>query len=135
MNSCVFRATGLDFRVDDYLRSSPFKPTNVIRKDQTQAGVNPSRMPMPFSSFAVVVSGNIGLGPGMQMEQALQFLQMHQDEFPRLKEYGAHELFLLFTVRRSRVFGASGYYSPELISALSRAGMGLSVDFEDDPKP
>jgi hypothetical protein len=77
MSACVFVASGLNFDVDRYLRSSPFKAKTVFRKGEIPAKDNPDRQPRPDSGFVVIVSAADGHGLSAQVKAAVQFLIKH----------------------------------------------------------
>jgi hypothetical protein len=73
MGFCVFVASGLNFDVDSYLKSSPFKARSIFRKGDIPAKDNPERQSRPDSGFVVLVSSEEGQGLSAQVKTAMKF--------------------------------------------------------------
>lgn len=134
MATCIMVASGLNFSVDDYLRTSPFKPMTVFQKGHIPPKNNPDRTPRPDSGFAVHVGEDDEATVKQQIHVALQFLHDHSKEIRRMKTQGMDNLLLNFAVMKLEVMDQSDYFSPELIAALARYGMGLVVSVVTIPK-
>jgi hypothetical protein len=125
MGVCLFAASGLNFDVDRYLASSPFKPVTVFRKGQIPPNANPQRLPRPDSGFVVLVSETEERGITSQLGQAAEFLARHVNELRRLRECGADNMLLEFGIQTGHRMQQSDYLPPDFINALAALGLGL----------
>ena len=125
MGVCAFVASGLNFDVDRYLRSSPFKPMSVFRKGEIPPRDNPQRKPRPDSGFVILLSQDQEPGLTRQIQDALAFIFNQEKELERLKEYGVDNMLMDFAVGAGGSLQQSQYLPPELILALGAWKMGL----------
>jgi hypothetical protein len=126
MGSCVFVASGLDFRMDDFLRGSCFRPLSKFYKGDVPPKDNPHRLPRPDSGFVHLVSQDANDHEvAGQMATALTFLGQNEKEIGRLKQFGADNFLLDFGFTPPSTTQHSVYLPPELIAALGRFEMGL----------
>lgn len=125
MGTCVLVAIGDEFRVDDFLKTSRFKPMRVFRKGDVPP-VN--KLPRPTrqdSGFALIVSDD----PNQhdltnQIPEALEFLCQNEEELVRVREFGAEDLLLDFGFVPDKGLQNSVSLPPDLILAMARFGMG-----------
>jgi hypothetical protein len=125
MGVCVFVASGLNFDVDRYLASSPFKAMAVFRKGDIPPKNNPENKPRPDSGFVVLISGDREAGLSQQLNEALAFLTQHSLEFRAIRHAGVDNMLLDLGVEVGHKLKQVEYLPPELVSALGRLGMGL----------
>ena len=125
MGFCVFVASGLNFDVDSYLKSSPFKTRSIFRKGDIPAKDNPERQSRPDSGFVVLVSSEEGQGLSAQVKTAMKFLAKHEKELDSLKLRGVDNMLLDFGVELGDEIQHSEYLPPELLVVMARFGMGL----------
>jgi|SRR5579883_1278342 len=125
MGVCLFAASGLNFDVDLYLASSPFKPAGVFRKGEIPPKDNPQRLPRPDSGFVLIVSQTEDPGIGSEVGPATAFLARHVKELRRLRERGADNMLLEFGTQADNRMRQSDYLPPEFINALAALGLGL----------
>jgi len=129
MGACVFVASGLNFDVDSYLKTCPFKPVATFRRGTVPAK---ETVPRPDSGFVVVVADRAGLDVADQAKAALTFMSKYEQEFTALRKCGVDRLLLDFGVERSGKIQDSHYLARDVVSALARSGFGIvfsSVQF------
>src|SRR5579864_2431894 len=90
--SCVLRASGADFQVDDFLRESSLKALVVVHRGEARA---------PKSGFAGARHESSGMNIGVstrefsdlsgQIEDAIQFLSKNNKELRRLHDLSGVE--------------------------------------------
>ena len=124
MGVCIFVASGLNFDVDRYLPTSPFKAAGIFRKGQIPPKSNPGKLPREDSGFSVIVSESPDLELAQQLEDALMFLVNHEQDLVNLKKAGMDNMLLDFGVE-FKTAQRSDYLPPELMVALARFSMGL----------
>jgi hypothetical protein len=134
MGVCVFVASGLDFDVDRYLASSPFKAMTVFRKGDVPPKNNPEGKSRPDSGFVVLVSADQELGLVPQLKEALAFLNEHEAELKAVRKVGMDNMLLDLGVQVSDKIQQAEYLPPELIMALGRLGMGLIFSVVQMPR-
>ena len=128
MAHTIFVASGLNFAVDKYLRHSPFKPKSVFHKGTIPPMDNPRNIPRPDSGFVVWVNGDNQPPSNQQWEMALSFLALHEQELLKLKKVGVDNMLFDFRVMRPAPFlDHYVYFPPELLKAMARFGMGLTI--------
>src|SRR5258706_13730363 len=126
MGTCLFVAAGDDFRVDEFLKSSTFKPMRVFHKGDIPPKDNPLRERRPDSGFALLV----GDDPDQedlsgQIPVALDFLLKNKDEILRTRKLGAEDLMLDFGFVPGQAMQSSVHLPPNLIMTLGLLGMGI----------
>ena len=125
MGACLFVARGLNFDVDRYLASSPFKAVRVYRKGDVPPKNNPEQQVRVDSGFAVVVSGDYEIGLSQQLKEALAFLDQHEAELQAMREVGVDDMRLDLGLEVGDKMQQVEYLPPELIERLGRLGMGV----------
>ena len=128
MGTCVFVASGLKFRMDEFLGGSRFQPVSKFYKGDVPPLDNPKRQPRPDSGFTHLVSqdGNDHDLTG-QFSDALTFLRQNMIEIGRMKQFGADNFLLDFGFVPGSTFQHSVYLPPELVDAMGQLKMGLIV--------
>ncbi len=124
MGICLFFATGLNFAVDDYLRTSPFKPKVVLRKGEIPPA-DADRRPRIESSFVVEVSADDNETLKAQFLAAMKFLIKHEKELDRLPGLGVDTLHFDFGYAPPAQLRSEVYVPPDLINAMACCKMGL----------
>jgi hypothetical protein len=134
MGVCVFAASGLNFDVDRYLASSPFKATSVFRKGDVPPMNNPERKSKPESGFVVIVSGDQEVGLVPQLKEAWAFLNEYGAELQAMRKVGVDNMLLDFGMQVTDKIQQVEYFPPELIMALGRLGLGLMFSVVQIPR-
>jgi hypothetical protein len=124
MPGCVLRGSGDYFDPHAFLDDSTFVPANVFRKGERK-GQNRSWI---SSGFTFVVSEASGDDLAQQIQDAIEFLQMHKEEVGRLMRFeGLDGVDLDFGVNRKNGFLQSSYLPPELVTLAGALGVGLEI--------
>src|SRR4051812_35164864 len=97
MGVCAFVASGANFDVDKYLRTTPFEVLFAFHKGDARPDA-PDDGPRPDSGFAAVVSHDDLPHLHDQVGEAQDFLETHEKELDRLKGLGAEHMALDFRV-------------------------------------
>jgi len=122
MAVCILVASGDDFDVDEYLRDSPFKPSQVYRKGEIPAKDNPAREALTESGFVVLIGEEEY--PAL-IEQVVHSLDYYEEELHDLNDAGADSILLDFGITEEMMLQRPQYLPPELIMAMSHLEMGL----------
>ena len=130
MGVCAFMASGVNFDVDRYLESSPFKATVVFRKGEMPA----KDYTRPDSGFVMVVSEDPGTDPTQKIRGAVLFLVQHEKELDRLRDIGAEHLLLDVGFETDDKLQHTEFLPPELIAILTRFRMGLAISAHQFPR-
>ncbi len=126
MGWCLFVASGLELRMDEFLRGSPFRPQTKYYKGDVPPKDNPQRLPRPDSGFVVLVSQDEkGDDISGQRQDAYNFLLGHEKEIRRAETFGADNFLLDFGLQSGQKMQTAVYLPPELIEVMSRLQMGL----------
>lgn len=134
MGVCVFVASGLDFDVDLYLATSPFKPMAVFRKGDVPPKNNPENKPRPDSGFVLLISGNRTAGLNQQLRDVLEFFNRHEVELHNIRNAGVDNMLLDLGVEVTGKPQQAEYLPPEIIATLGRLSMGLMFSVVNLPR-
>ena len=134
MGVCVFVASGLDFDVDRYLASSPFKAMTVFRKGDVPPKNNPERKARPDSGFVVLISGDEKLDLKEQLAAAMGFLEQHASELKSIRNSGVDNMLIDWAVQVGDQLQQAQYFPPEIVSAMGALGMGLIFSIVQLPR-
>jgi hypothetical protein len=128
MAHTIFVASGLNFAVDDYLRGSRFIPKSVFYKGTIPTLDNPQNIPRPDSGFVVLIDSDNEATVLRQFQKAFDFLAAQEKELLKMRKYGVDNMLFDFGVPRStRTLDHYVYLPPELLKAMSRFEMGLTI--------
>jgi len=126
MGTCLFVATGENFQIDAFLKTSPLRPFSVFHKGEIPPKDNPQKEPRPDSGFALLVSDDANQEDlAAQVSAALDFLLQNEMELKRLRTLGAEEMWFDFGLVPGQRLQTSTALPPELILEMGRFGMGL----------
>src|SRR4051812_45164752 len=131
MGVCAFVASGLEFRMDEYLKGSPFKPYSMFRRGEVP---RKESTPRPDTGFALLVSQDEEQDLTNQSRDAMLFLVEHEKELERLRKCGADILLFDFGVAAVRQLQQSVYLPPELIVGMGRFQMAMMFSVVDIPR-
>src|SRR5687768_6939756 len=110
--SCVFRVSGHDFQVDDFLDQSDLEPYDSwTRGESGLAGrVHES------SGFKSLASDAEMTEPDQQITEAIEFLKLHADDLETLQHFpGVEMAWLDFGISDRDTPVNSDYFPPELL--------------------
>jgi hypothetical protein len=122
MGVCVFVASGLNFRMDDFLRKNPFQTTSKFYKG---AVLRRDLVPRPDTGFTVLLGQDEDPTLQNQAQQAIRFLLKNERELEAMKEFGADNLLLDFGFAPPAQLQSSVYLPPELLLGMARFRLGL----------
>jgi hypothetical protein len=98
--SCVLRASGRRFAVDEFLAASPLRPEAVFRTGEPVLSARPGGPARGTTGFNLEVSSAGGDDLATQVDDATRFLDEFEDELRRLGAFeGVEIVFLDFGVR------------------------------------
>jgi hypothetical protein len=123
--ACVLRAIGTEFDVDAFLKDSALGADPAFRRGEPRMPDLSSGPKRAASGFNVAISQAGFDDLAAQIQDALRFLDEHEDELRRLAAFpGVEEVCLDLAVRRRDVVAQSALLPAEL---LWRAG-ALDID-------
>ena len=125
--SCVLRARGASFAVDEFLAASTLKPNTVFRRGQPQWLNAPPGSPIPNESgFYVAASDADFSNLQGQIVDAIRFLEMNRSELARLVGFPEVERVSLdFGIEEREMAAQSERFPPNLLSILGSLGIWL----------
>jgi hypothetical protein len=126
--SCVLRAKGLSFAVDEFLTGSTLKPMAIFRRGESvRFGASQPDGPKPsFSGFNLSASEADFSEVQLQITNALHFLEQNQAELARLVAFpGVEAVYLDFGIEERNVAAQTECFPPKLLSILGKLGVWL----------
>lgn len=125
--SCVLRAEGQSFVADAFLASSPLRPDAVYKKGDPIPARGAASSLRTWSGFALTVSRAGFDELDRQIQDAIEFLDEHEDELRRLGGFqGVESVSLGFGARLLYVAAQTEAFPSDL---LWRAG-ALDISLE-----
>lgn len=127
--SCVLRASGADFQVDEFLRESSLRALVVVHRGDVRTQRSSSTSIRHESSgMNISVSTREFSDLGGQIEDALQFLSKNIKELRRLRDFpGVEGIRLDFPVEDRDVVFQSDTFPHKLLALMGDLGIGLTV--------
>jgi hypothetical protein len=124
--SCVLRASGAEFDAAAYLADSPFRRATVYgRGDPAWAGAARGRA---SAGFNVSLGEDDGGGLAAQIDEAIEFLDLHEDELRRLGRFpGVEEVEIDFAIEWRDAAMQTDCFPPELLWRAGALDIGLRV--------
>ena len=135
--SCVLRARGTNFAVDEFLLRSTLKPIVVVRRGQSQYPNSPPGRPVPSASgfHAVASEADFSQLQG-QIGDAVYFLEQNQAELARLVAFpGVEKVSLDFGIEERDVAAQSDCFPPNLLRIAGNLGIWLEFTLYPYQKP
>ena len=122
----MLRAGGPDFDTDAYLADSPFEHVTRYRRGEPRwpglAGASRT------SGFDVTVSEADMGDLATQIDEAIEFLDKHEDELRRLGRFeGVEEMEIDFAVERRDVAVQAEWFPPELLWRAGALDIALRI--------
>ena len=135
--SCVLRARGVSFAIDEFLAKSKLTPIAIFRRGQPQWPNAPSGSPIPNESgFHAVASEADFSNLQAQIADALHFLEQNQDELLRLVAFrGVERVTLDFGIEEREIAAQSERFPPNLLRILGNLGIFLEFTLYPYQKP
>ena len=125
--SCVLRAAGADFEVDDFLAKSALSPCQVWHRGEPRT--SDDHILRDTSGFNVDVSTADWDDVDGQIKDAIKFLRKHATEITRLASArGVEKIICDFGTRRRPELPMQGVYFPaDLVRLAGELGVGLKA--------
>jgi hypothetical protein len=135
--SCILRARGSNFAVDDFLAGSTLTPVAVVRRGQPQWAKAPSGSPIPNESgFHAVASEADFSNLKMQIADAVRFVEQNQAELARLVAFPVVEKVSLdFGIEARDMAAQSERFPPTLLRVVGNLGIWLEFTLYPCPDP
>jgi hypothetical protein len=126
--SCVLRASGSNFDVDEFLKTSSLDALTAFRRGSTQFPASSMTRKSECSGMNISVSVREFSELRGQIEDAIAFLAGNDRELKRLRDFpGVERLDLDFPIEdRDMVFQRDAFPA-QLLSLLGRLGIGLII--------
>ncbi len=120
----MFRATGFNFAVDEFLQQSTLIPDSVWRKGERRLAKRVHK----GAGFSMVASQADMSNPPQQVEDAIAFLKANQVELEQLQNFpGVERIYLDFGIEDRDVAVQCDYFPPELLRLLGNLNIGIEV--------
>src|SRR5437879_2204601 len=135
--SCVLRAGGTNFAVNEFLASSAIRPTATFHRGEPRfATSQPNGPKLNASGFNMVASQTDFADIEIQITEAIHFLEQNQMELTRLVAYpGVEEVMLDFGIEERDIAAQTERFPPKLLSILGRLGIWLEFTLYPCPEP
>lgn len=125
MGTCIFKASGQNLDVDEFLRRSSLKPFTVYHRGESPKAGNILFRLQEEPGFMILVSHDEQPTFLDQALAALDFIAVNNPEFERLRGAGAEKLLLNFGLAKHQITKRPHYLPPELLLAMGRSAIGL----------
>jgi hypothetical protein len=120
----MFRATGFDFQVDQFLSQSTLVPYEVWRKGERKS----EKRIHKWSGFTIVASEADMDEVPQQIEDAINFLKTNHAELENLQNFtGAETVYLDFGIEDRDVGLQCDRFPPELLRLAGNLNIGIEV--------
>ncbi len=135
--SCVLRARGISFAVNEFLAESALKPTAIFRRGEPRLPESQPEGPkLSASGFHVVASEADFSDLQVQIADAIHFLEKNQAELTRLVGFpGVENLSLDFGIEERDVAAQSERFPPNLLRIVGNLGIWLEFTLYPCQKP
>lgn len=125
--SCVLRASGQGFDVEAFLAGSPFAGAAVPLGKEAGAGRD-GQDPRSVSGFRLELSPAGGDDLQVEIEEAIAFLDEHEEELRRLGSFrGVDEVCLTFGVQWRQLPAQTDHFPPELLWRSGALDIALEI--------
>jgi hypothetical protein len=126
--SCVLRATGNNFDVDEFLKTSSLDALTAFHRGAAQFPASSVTRRSNYSGMKVSVSGRESSDLRGQVKDAVEFLKDNNKELKRLRDFpGVERIDLDFQVEDRDVVFQSDAFPPDLLSLLGELRIGLVI--------
>ncbi|MFY9908666.1 MAG: hypothetical protein WCF22_00130 [Candidatus Sulfotelmatobacter sp.] len=132
--SCVLRASGTYFDVDEFLKTSTLDVLTAFRRGAGQFPISNITRKSEYSGMSVSVGTREICDLGGQIEDAISFLLENDEELKRLRNFpGLERIDLDFPVEdRDLVYQRDGF-PHQLLSLLGSLRIGLIISRHPAP--
>jgi hypothetical protein len=127
--SCILRASGTNFEVDEFLKTSSLDAVSVFHRGDKQSG-SPAATQRRAGQSGVVFSVSTREFSDLrsQIHDAIEFLLENDEELKRLRHFpGLERMEMDFPVEDRDVVFQSDGFPPSLLSLLGNLAIGLVI--------
>ncbi len=126
--SCVLRASGTCFDVDEFLKTSTLDVLTAFHRGAVQFPTSSITRKSEFSGMSVSVSAREFSDLSGQIEDAIRFLLQNERELIRLRDFpGIERVELDFPIEEREVVYQRDAFPHQLLSMLGNLCIGLVV--------
>lgn len=126
--SCVLRASGTYFEVDEFLKTSTLDVLTAFRRGAVQFPTLSITRKSEYSGMSVSVSTRETSDLNGQIEDAISFLSENEQELKRLRNFpGLERMDLDFPIEDREVVYQRDAFPPQLLSLLGKLHIGLII--------
>jgi hypothetical protein len=126
--SCVLRASGLHFDIDEFLKTSSLDVLTAFRRGAVQYPTASVTRKSERSGMNVSVSTREFSDLRGQIEDAIQFLSTNEEELRRLRDFpGLERMDLDFPIEDRDLVYQRDSFPYQLLSLLGSLRIGLTV--------
>jgi hypothetical protein len=125
--SCVLRARGSDFAVDDFLSTSTLKPIVIARRGQPQYPNISTTSAIPNDSGLHIVASEADFSEvNVQIADSIYFLEQNSSELARLIAFpGVERVSLDFGIEERETAAQRECFPPELLRIAGNLGVWI----------
>jgi len=129
--SCVLRAAGTDFRVEEFLKTSTLVPSRTYRRGEPVLATRPEGKRSRASGIVVSISEAPWSDLPAQVADAEQFLRANREELSRLRSFpGVEDVALDFPIYQrvgQGVWMQTDSFPASLVAIAGELGLGLDL--------
>ncbi|MGA2388859.1 MAG: hypothetical protein ABSF97_07860 [Candidatus Sulfotelmatobacter sp.] len=126
--SCILKASGTCFDVDEFLKVSSLDALNAFHCGETQLPISSVSRTSQSAGVSVSVGAAEFSDLNSQIEDAVEFLTANEKELTRLRNFpGLERISLDFAVENRDMVFQSDAFPPHLLLLLARLNIGLVV--------
>jgi hypothetical protein len=133
--SCVLRAGGVKFDVDEFLKNSTLDVLTAFHRGEVQFPITSVTRTSEYSGMNVTVSTNEFSDLRTQIEDAVRFLKENAQDLKRLRDFsGLDRMDMEFPVEDRDMVFQSDAFPPRLLSLLGNLNIGLVISRHPVPR-
>jgi hypothetical protein len=126
--SCVLRASGSNFDVDEFLKTSTFDVLTLFRRGEVQSPTSSVTRKSEYSGMNVSVSAREFSELRGQIDDAVEFCSENGRELKRLREFpGLEKMDIDFPIEDRDVVFQRDAFPHQLLLLLGELGIGLII--------
>jgi hypothetical protein len=126
--SCVLRASGSNFDVDEFLKTSTFDVLTLFRRGEVQSPTSSVTRKSAYSGMNVSVSAREFSELRGQIDDAVEFCSENGRELKRLREVpGLEKMDIDFPIEDRDVVFQRDAFPHQLLLLLGELGIGLII--------
>jgi hypothetical protein len=126
--------SGLDFDVDEFLKTTVIKPFSVFHKGKMVIGPDQTQVLRSNSGFIVLIDLEGAKPLNHHIQKANDYLKIHRTTLKKSAQFGADDLRLNFFYPNLKVYDLAHYLPPDLLLLAGRIGIGIEMSAIDYSK-